>query len=188
MSRVLNRELLVGGKEYKIGSSRVRVLERDNEKNIILASGSSLPADGEKGYAIGCLFLYKSGSKSSMVYINEGDTSSCDFNPISTSAGVLIKDETSASSGASAVPVTSAIHEITTTGTGDALTLADGSEGQVLKLVYVAEGAGTDTAVLTPSNLAGGTTITFNAVGDSCSLLFTNGSWYIIGSYGVTVA
>jgi len=41
---------------------------------------------------------------------------------------------------------------------------------------------------LTPSNFAQGTTITFNDVGDSAQLLFTNASWHIVGSYGVTVA
>lgn len=102
-----------------------------------------------------------------------------------TLSGAVIEDATTASSGAAAVPVTGRIHEITTTGTGDALTLADGTEGQMLTLVYVAEGAGGDTAVLTPSNLAGGTTITFNALGDAANLIFTAGAWYFLGGAAV---
>lgn len=89
---------------------------------------------------------------------------------------------TTASTGAGAVAITGAIHEITTTGTGDALTLADGAEGQHLFVVYVAEAAGGDTAVCTPTNLAGAsTTITFNAIGDSAHLLFTAGTWFFLG-------
>lgn len=89
---------------------------------------------------------------------------------------------TTVTSGAGAVAITGAIHEITTTGTGDAMTLADGAEGQHLHVVYVAEGAGGDTAVLTPSNLAGAnTTVTFTDLGDSAHLLFTAGTWFFLG-------
>ena len=34
---------------------------------------------------------------------------------------------------------------------------------------------------LTPDNLGNGTTITFDDVGDSAHLLFTNGSWHFMG-------
>lgn len=97
-------------------------------------------------------------------------------------AGVVLHSETTVSSGAGAVAVTGAIHEITTTA-ADALTLADGTEGQILKVVMVADnGDGT----LTPTNLAGtATTITFADVGDSVTLLFTNAEWYVVGQGGL---
>lgn len=98
----------------------------------------------------------------------------------------LTTGSTTTSSGAGAVLITGAIHEVTTTGTGDALTLADGAEGQHLFVVYVAEGAGSDTAILTPTSLAGAnTTITFNAIGDSAHLLFTAGEWNYAGGAAV---
>lgn len=100
--------------------------------------------------------------------------------------GTVINTGISSSSGAAAVPVTHTIHEITTTGTGDALTLADGTAGQRLTLLYVAEAAGGDTAVLTPTTLAGGTTITFNTLGDSADLTFSStGGWYMHGGTAV---
>ena len=99
----------------------------------------------------------------------------------SVSSGTVITSGTTTSSGAGAVAITGAIHEVTTTGTGDALTLADGTEGQRLVIVYVAEVAGGDTAVLTPTSFGGGSTITFNALGDSAALIFTNSNWYMIG-------
>jgi len=43
-------------------------------------------------------------------------------------------------------------------------------------------------AVLTPSNRGGFASITFNDVGDSVKLQFTNSKWFIIGSYGVAIA
>lgn len=87
-------------------------------------------------------------------------------------------------SGAGAVPITNAIAEWTTTG-ADAGTLADGAEGQHLFIVMVSDGGD---GTLTPSNLAGGTTITFDAVGDAVHLLFTNSTWFIVGQNGVAVA
>jgi len=87
-------------------------------------------------------------------------------------------------SGAGAVDVVSAITEVTTTA-ADALTLADGVEGQIKFIVMIVDGGD---ATLTPTNLAGGSTVTFNDVGDAATLLFTNGNWHVVGSNGVTIA
>ena len=90
-----------------------------------------------------------------------------------------------ATTGAGAVAVTGVIHEVTTSGAGDALTLADGTAGQRLHVIYVAEGGGADTAVLTPTTLAGGANITFNALGDSADLVYSaTGGWYVLGLGG----
>lgn len=106
-----------------------------------------------------------------------------------TVSGKVIFDGTTTSTGAGAVGVTGSIHEITTTGTGDALTLANGTEGQRLTIVYAAEGAGTDTAVLTPTTFGSGTTITFSVIGQSARLIFTNGKWYADGApFGAIIA
>ena len=41
---------------------------------------------------------------------------------------------------------------------------------------------------LTPTNKEGFTTITFNDVGDTVTLIFLDGKWNILNSYGVTIA
>jgi hypothetical protein len=91
-------------------------------------------------------------------------------------------------SGAGAVNITTLTTAFTSTATGNALTLADGAAGQLKTIVYVAEAAGGDTGVLTPANLGGGTTITFNAVGDSVTLQFIGADWWVIGLRGAVVA
>lgn len=96
-----------------------------------------------------------------------------------TMTGPVVENGTTTSLGAGAVGITGRIHEITTTGIGNALTLADGTEGQRITIVYVQEAAGTDTAILTPTSMGNGTTVTFNAVGDMAEAIFTNGKWYI---------
>jgi hypothetical protein len=91
-------------------------------------------------------------------------------------------------SGPGAVNVTQLTTAFTSTGTGDALTLADGVAGQLKIIVYVAEAAGADTGILTPTNLGAGTTITFNNVGDSVTLQFIGTDWWVIGLRGAVVA
>jgi hypothetical protein len=91
-------------------------------------------------------------------------------------------------SGPGAVNITTLTTAFTSTGAGDALTLADGAAGQLKMIVYVAEAAGGDTGVLTPTNLGGFTTITFNAIGDSCLLQFIGTDWWVISARGAALA
>jgi len=86
--------------------------------------------------------------------------------------------------GAGAVDITSAITWIVTTGT-NALTLADGVEGQTKMIVMKTDGGD---GTLTPANFAQGTSIAFDAVGDSVSLLFTNAAWHVMGGRGYAIA
>jgi hypothetical protein len=91
-------------------------------------------------------------------------------------------------SGPGAVNITSLATAFTSTGTGDALTLADGAQGQLKTIIYVAEAAGGDTGVLTPTNLGSATTITFNAIGDAVTLQFAGTDWWVVGFRGAVVA
>jgi len=88
-------------------------------------------------------------------------------------------------SGAGAINVTSQVTYFTSTGASQALTLADGTAGQIKTIIHIVDGG---SGVLTPTNFGSGSTITFTNVGDTATLLFTNSAWYLIGSYGVTVA
>jgi len=91
-------------------------------------------------------------------------------------------------SGPGAVNITSLATAFTSTATGNALTLADGAQGQLKTIIYVAEAAGGDTGILTPTNLGSATTITFNAVGDSVTLQFAGSDWWVVGFRGAVVA
>ena len=91
-------------------------------------------------------------------------------------------------SGPGAVDITSLATAFTSTAAGNALTLADGAQGQIKTIIYVAEAAGGDTGVLTPTNLGSATTITFNAVGDSVTLQFAGADWWVVGLRGAAVA
>lgn len=86
--------------------------------------------------------------------------------------------------GAGAVNLTSLVTILVTTG-ANALTLADGTAGQIKIIVMLTDGgAGT----LTPTNLAGGTTLTFDDVGDAAALVFNGTDWCVIGTPTATLA
>jgi hypothetical protein len=91
-------------------------------------------------------------------------------------------------SGAGAVNITQLSTAFTSTATGNALTLANGTVGELKTIVYVAEAAGADTGILTPTTRIGYATITFTNVGDSVTLQYFTQGWAIVGVRGATVA
>ena len=87
-------------------------------------------------------------------------------------------------SGPGAVPITAGTVRLSTTGT-DALTLANGANGQLLTIVMVAD---TGDGTLTPTTKTGFSTIVFDAVGDAVTLqYFTTLGWMIVSNVGATV-
>jgi len=92
---------------------------------------------------------------------------------------------TTVAADALVIPVTHEVVSKTTGADGEALTLADGSPGQVLVIVLVVDGGGDGT--LTPATATGWATIVFADAGDTVSLKFVDGTvgWVILGSAGV---
>ena len=87
-------------------------------------------------------------------------------------------------SGPGAINLTTLHTEITTTG-ADAYTLADGTLGQ-MKIISMAVDGGD--ATLTPTTLANGTTITFDAVNDSVTMIYGANGWLPIAVQNAVIA
>jgi len=104
---------------------------------------------------------------------------------VNSSFGKDVVLGTQSLSGAGAVDIVNAFTSLTTTGAAQALTLADGSVGEVKVIVHTVDGG---SAVLTPTTKIGFSTITFTAVGDSAMLIYTSAGWAVVGSKGVTIA
>ena len=86
---------------------------------------------------------------------------------------------------AGAVNLTTAVTTIATGG-AIALTLAAGSVGQIKIITMITDGGD---ATLTPTNFAGSnTTITFDAVGDTITLIYIGSAWCVIGNNGCALA
>lgn len=84
------------------------------------------------------------------------------------------------------ISVTNYLTTINTDAGGDAFTLADGTViGQLKKIVLVVDGGGD--AVVTPANLAAGTTITFDDATDFAVLSWDGTEWFVVENSGTTV-
>lgn len=105
------------------------------------------------------------------------------FNKIPTWLGLAQTVQTL--TGAGAINLTTAITHVVTTG-ADALTLANGAEGQIKIIIMKTDGGN---GTLTPASSAGNySTIQFADVGDTVTLIYSNSAWHILGSHGVTIA
>ena len=88
---------------------------------------------------------------------------------------------------ATALSLDTLVSELTTGGTGLAMTLADGVVGQIKIITMVSDGGGT--ATLTPATFANGTTIAFADVNDTVMLLYaTTIGWVVISNSGATIS
>lgn len=103
---------------------------------------------------------------------------------VSTATGGFVGGvQTLAAAGA--VDLTSVTTRIDSAG-AIALTLADGTNGQIKVIVMGTDGGD---ATLTPTTKTGYSTITFNDAGDGVTLVFiTTKGWIVTGNNGATLA
>ena len=103
-----------------------------------------------------------------------------------SSPGTYFKASTDTRSGAGAVSVTKDTTKLTSTGVAEAITLADGVDGQIKRIIHDVDGG---SMVLTPTTKTGYTTITFTNAGDAVTLEFvTTRGWIVTGSFGAVIA
>ena len=104
---------------------------------------------------------------------------------VTSSTGDAVVLGTQSLSGAGAVDITNAFTSLTTTGAAQALTLANGTVGEVKIITHTVDGG---SAVLTPTTKIGFTTITFTGVGESAMLVYTSAGWAIVALNGAVAA
>ena len=84
------------------------------------------------------------------------------------------------------IDISKVITLISTGSAAIALTLGDGSNGQLKFLTMTVAGGGN--GIVTPVNLLGGSVLTFNGVGDSVILFFTGSTWAVVSNNGVIIS
>lgn len=104
---------------------------------------------------------------------------------VTSSVGNTLVGGVQALSGAGAVDVTNLFTSLTSTGSAQALTLANGTAGQLKTIVHTVDGG---SAVLTPTTKIGFSTITFTGVGESATLVYTAAGWAIVALNGAVAA
>lgn len=105
-----------------------------------------------------------------------------------TSSNTLVVSGSENISNGSAVSLAVTTSYFTTT-TASTATLAAGGAGLIKTFMMVADGGDMVITVANAGWKAAGTgTITFNDMGDGCTLQYMNNKWYCIGQNGVTFA
>jgi len=100
--------------------------------------------------------------------------------------GKAIRGGVQSLTGAGAVDLDNLVTELTTTG-ANALTLADGTTSGQIKIINMIVDGGDGT--LTPATFANGSTITFDAVGESATLVWNSTiGWIASSTQGATIA
>ena len=107
---------------------------------------------------------------------------------INATYGTSITGGVQSLSGAGAVDLTNLVTELTTGAGAAAVTLADGTTSGQIKIIYmVVDGGGT--ATVTPVTFASGTTLAFDAVAESATLVWNSAiGWVLSADRGVTIA
>jgi hypothetical protein len=102
--------------------------------------------------------------------------------------GATITGGVQSLSGAGAVDLTNLVTELTTAAGAAAVTLADGTtSGQIKIINMIVDGGGT--ATVTPVTFASGTTLAFDAVAESATLVWNSTiGWVLSADRGVTIA
>ena len=102
--------------------------------------------------------------------------------------GATITGGVQSLSGAGAVDLTNLVTELTTGAGAAAVTLADGTtSGQIKIITMVVDGGGT--ATVTPVTFASGTTLAFDAVAETATLVWNSAiGWILSADRGVTIA
>lgn len=94
----------------------------------------------------------------------------------------LLKSTYEEKSGAGAISTTVLTSYWTSTGASQALTLADGEEGQFKIIIHAVDGG---SLVITPTNFAlaapASASVSLVAAGDNIVLQFVKGAWWLIG-------
>lgn len=87
MPKILNRALQIGGEARMINGNPYNVNLLDGAGHITNLTGTTKPADGLPGFAVGCMFIDVDAASGSLLFMNEGTTTSCAFTLVYGSTG-----------------------------------------------------------------------------------------------------
>ena len=110
-------------------------------------------------------------------YTNQKVTLTTLFQNVPTFVAFTDTVDTSAADSL-AIPITASLVHKTTGSDAEALTVAAGTQGQLLMIVLIVDGGGTGT-IAASSSVAD--TIAFADAEDTAQLLFTNSKWHFMG-------
>ena len=157
--------------------------------NVISSNGSnaniSIQPSGTGSVEIGALDIKGtsiSSADSTLVNINE----SVNVTGTLTSRGNVFGVQRLTGSGSTeVVNLTDTVTLLITTGSGQAFSLANGVEGQIKILSMVTDGG---SGTVTPASFVNGTSITFDDVEDTITLLYQSTGWVVLARQNALVS
>lgn len=102
MPKVFNRSVKLSGEKRVINGVTIKVLEYDHNGHVIKCSGTSVPTGA--GYAKGCLFIKTDASANILLYVNEGSTTSANFNALPSGEVVTLTPDDADGAGVNMIP------------------------------------------------------------------------------------
>jgi len=173
------------------GILRVQITVSNLAYTVTLPGAVSLGTTGIQGYSGGVITFAATGTYVFDFSTSDGGTT-VTVDDVTRANNVLtnplfltVSEDLGASAAASLVKTTSYF----TTSAAETATLAAGSDGQVKVFAMVADGGDMVITVTNAGWKSSGTgTITFDAIGDACTLMYTSAKWFCIGNNGVTFA
>ena len=173
------------------GILRVQITVSNLAYTVTLPGAVTLGTTGIQGYSGGVITFAATGTYVFDFSTSDGGTT-VTVNDVTRANNVLtnplfltIGEDLAASGAASLVKTTSYF----TTSAAETATLAAGSDGQIKVFAMVADGGDMVITVTNAGWKASGTgTITFDTIGDACTLMYTSSKWFCIGNNGVTFA
>ena len=173
------------------GILRVQVIVTNLAYTLTLPAAVSLGTTGLQGYSGGVITFAATGTYVFDFSTSDGGTT-VTINDVTRANNVLtnplfltVGEDLGASAAASLTKTTSYF----TTSAAETATLAAGSDGQIKVFAMYADGGDMVITVTNAGWKSSGTgTITFDTIGDACTLMYTNAKWFCIGNNGVTFA
>jgi len=173
------------------GNLRVAIVVSNTTFTVTLPAAVTLGTTGLQGYSGGVItfnstgtFVFDFSTYDNGVTITINDVTRAN-NVLTNPLFLTVSEDLAASTAASLTKTTSYF----STSAAETATLAAGSDGQIKVFAMVADGGD---MVITVSNAgwktSGTGTITFDTIGDACTLMYTSSKWFCIGNNGVTFA
>jgi len=160
----------------------------DDSGIICLVQGAEEAADGIWGTTAGDLVFEGNTADDHETTFDVTDPTADNSLTVPDDSGAIVFSpggSTTSDADSLAIPVTHAYVAKTTGADAEALTLANGENGQILTIDLDTDGNGTGT--LTPATCTGFSTIVFADAGDNATLLYVDDvvGWIIMGAAGV---
>lgn len=174
-----------------VGLIRLQITITSTGDTVTLPAAVTVGTTGIQGYSSNVITFGATGTYEFEFVTNNGGTNITIFDlnrayNYYTSPVYLSGSEDLANGAAASLLKTASYF---TTGAAETATLAAGTAGQIKTFMMAGDGGDMVITVTNAGWKSSGTgTITFNDIGDACTLQYVNSKWYAIGANGVTFA